>query len=195
MSKISEKSLKTIGLPARFHDANWQSMKDHGLAVHFEKYIVNKKLVIDKGIGCFIGGNPSTGKSYAAAVIAKNFRHSEYSVQWLDAEEAYDLLAWNRDYPDAEYGNWQNRTAFVDLLIIDNFGAEKAANRKKILFDLLKRRVENKKPTIITTRLTPKGVAEIYEDNCSFLMESMKFVALNQKIESPDARNLIKDNF
>jgi DNA replication protein DnaC len=183
-----------MGLPAKFHDVNWAFMIKNDLAPHFEKYLRVLKLAHRGGIGFFIGGLTSTGKSYSAAVIAKAFRQNELSVQWLDSIEAYDLLIWNREHPDPEYGTWLTRASLVDLLIIDNFGAEKGANKQKILFDVVKRRSDNKLPTVLTTRLNLAGTAELYSDSVDFIKDSMKLVALQKKIES-ESQAMIKDTF
>lgn len=194
MLKLTDRDYQLMGLPRKFHDVNWAFMIKHDLAPHFEKYLKALRLAHKGGVGFFIGGLPSTGKSYSAAVIAKAFRQNELSVQWLDAIEGYDLLVWNRDYPDAEYGTWSNRALFVDLLIIDNFGAEKGANKQKVLFDLVKRRADNKLPTVLTTRLNLAGLAELYSDTVDFIKDSMKLVALTKKIES-ESQAMIKDTF
>jgi len=194
MLKLTERDYQLMGLPTKFHDANWAFMIRHDLAPHFEKYLRALRLAHKGGIGFFIGGLPNSGKSYSAAVIAKAFRQNEFSVQWLDSIEGYNLLVYPTDYPDAEYGTWLNRALFVDLLIIDNFGAEKHGNRQKILFDVVKRRADNKLPTVLTTRLNLAGIAEVYSDSVDFIKDSMKLVALPKKIES-ESQAMIKDTF
>jgi len=192
---LDEKDFELMGLPGRFHDANWAFMKTHGLDHFFEKYLRNLKLARQQGVGLFIGGNPSTGKSYAAAVVAKAFRQNYFTVQWMDANEGFQLLSWNKDYPDPEFGSWQNRAGFVDLLIIDNFGAEKATNRTKILLDTVKKRCDAKLPTVLTTRQNLSQLSKTYEDeSMDFLRQSMKNITLTQKIES-DIKKMIEDNF
>jgi DNA replication protein DnaC len=170
-------------------------MQKHELASHFEKYLKNLALAKQQGVGCFIGGVPCSGKSYSAAVIAKAFRQNLYSVQWLDSIEAYQLLSWNREYQDPEYGTWMVRALAVDLLIIDNFGAEKATNRTKIMLEVVKRRVDAKLPTVLTTTQTPKQLQETYDgESMSFIKDAMKIVELQKRIESEN-KKFISDNF
>jgi DNA replication protein DnaC len=195
MKSLNDKDYVLMGLPERFRNANWAFMQKHGLASDFEKYLRNLSLAKEQGIGCFIGGIPSSGKSYSAAVIAKAFRQNFFSVQWLDAIEGYQLLSWNRDFPDAEYGTWMTRALAVDLLIVDNFGAEKATNRTKILLDVVKRRVDLKLPTVLTTTQTPNQLSVTYDgESMAWIKDAMKVVELKKRIESEN-KKFIADNF
>lgn len=195
MKSLNDKDYILMGLPERFKDVNWTFMQKHNLAGHFEKYLKNLSLARQQGVGCFIGGIPSSGKSYSAAVIAKAFRQNFYSVQWLDAIEGFQLLSWNREFPDPEYGNWMTRVMAVDLLIVDNFGAEKATNRTKIILDVVKKRVDTKLPSILTTTQTPNQLQQTYEgESMVFIKESMKIVELRNRIESEN-KKYIADTF
>lgn len=195
MKSLNEKDYALMGLPERFRDVNWAFMQKHDLAGHFEKYLRNLSLARQQGVGCFIGGIPSSGKSYSAAVIAKAFRQNLYSVQWLDAIEGYQLLSWNREFPDPEYGTWMMRSLAVDLLIIDNFGAEKATNRTRIMLDVVKKRIDNKLPTVLTTTQTPNQLSQSYDgESMAFVKDTMKIVELKTRIESEN-KKFISDNF
>lgn len=128
-----------------------------------------------KPMNLFLTGNYGTGKSHLAAAIhqelsSKKKMNNETLVDQYEYKSLFINLPDLVDELTSGYADNSRREKFesiknVDLLIIDDFGAEKKDNeRGSISSDLLmifKNRDESKH-TVITTNLKPKEILQRY---------------------------------
>lgn len=112
-------------------------------------------------------GGCGNGKSTMAACIAHKLIDNGFSVAWcsfstiIDDNEAIDAIC--------------NRAMTVDLLILDDFGAERDtryANER--IFRLIDTRYTAEKPTLYTSNLTPEGLSQRLSGDNRRIFDRMK---------------------
>lgn len=111
-------------------------------------FVAHWEEILEKCLGVFIWGPPSTGKSFAAACVANALIEKGYSVIMTNLSEYMDL-------PIAEREARLDALASCDLLIIDDFGMERRTEfAYEQIFKVIDRRYQSRKPILITSNLT-----------------------------------------
>lgn len=138
-------------IPQKLYNSSFNSYqyRDENLkAVEMCKRYVTKFAQIKQSNGSLLlWGGCGTGKSTIAACIANQLLEDGYSVAWCNFSTIID----DSDAVDAIC----NRALSVDVLILDDFGAERDtryANER--IFRLIETRDSVNKPVIYTTNLT-----------------------------------------
>lgn len=115
----------------------------------------------------FISGKTGSGKTHlACAILADLFYRGKIAdkkgtIKRQDFITAPELLlkikhTFDGHGDEAELISWYS---FGDLLVLDDFGAEKASDwSNNVLYVILNRRYRNCLPTIITSNLSPQEV-------------------------------------
>lgn len=111
-----------------------------------------------EGQGLILSGDIGTGKTMVAAAIANEVVNLGSSALFLSVSELQNRL---RDFDNAQ--STLDRLKGVDLLVLDDFGQEKASEwAASQLFDLVDDRCQNKRPLILTTNLGSDGLEAHY---------------------------------
>jgi len=130
-----------------------------------EALIDNADLYCRRGFVLVLYGPAHTGKSGAAAVIAKKTMETGLRGLWTNPSTIRDAVRWDFDYShDKSYLFYVKQ---VSLLVIDDLVdtdyTEKLYGLKDYR-DLVLRRAEAGRSTIITTRMPPEAWRWVYDD-------------------------------
>lgn len=109
---------------------------------------------ISRGVGLIVLGKTRTGKSAIAALIALRAVSLGFSAYFTRVRELG--VANEEDTKFNDYSTIMKRAREVDVLVLDDLAAQDAVGlymNTAILSDLVMARVDNLKPTIITTLL------------------------------------------
>lgn len=99
-------------------------------------------------------GTTGVGKSFYAACICNELQKNGYRCKFTSISEIEKQL-WNTEDKSAVY----TRLAGYDLIVIDDFGAERDTDyMHEIQFNVLDYRLRLKKPCVITTNLTKSEI-------------------------------------
>lgn len=113
-------------------------------------------------------GNTGLGKTFLCNCIAKDLLDEGKTVLYLPAVQLFKLFENSRFHrSDMEDSSKEMLSTLlsVELLIIDDLGTEFiTAFTGPELFNTLNTRILNKKPTIISTNLSPEELKEQYSD-------------------------------
>lgn len=109
------------------------------------------------GKGLFIYGPSGTGKTFAACCIANELIDNQrQSVYFLKAGQFANLMTDQKNKQE-----FINRVCSYDLLIIDDFGAERDTTfGREQMFNLIDTRMETGLPVVITSNLPFKEIWE-----------------------------------
>ena len=151
-----------------FHEHCGLDSDFFGATIDFEKYSpdVKKSLKqfvekVENGEGGFliINGNVGTGKTSAAAAVMNELLIGTY-LDMLELDLKLDSASRFNSQESKE--NYMHRLASCRLLVLDEVGRfpERKQEEQLILFYLLNRRFQNKRPTIICTNMTSKEFAD-----------------------------------
>jgi DNA replication protein DnaC len=157
-SHLYADDLQRMNLPLEFHaDYKLDGPEAHVL----RRYVLNLGTARQDGVGLYLFGPPHTGKTRAAAATAKaiaSYRHVVYFTTLADLREHI------RTKTEFEHGmSAIEKCKKVEFLVLDNL---RVPDEKDVFFntaaieDLLKTRKSWKRPTLITSRLTPREVKD-----------------------------------
>lgn len=163
--KLTKDHLAYMNLGKRFWYAEVDNFTEAQHAL-METYIRNLKTFLSSGMGAYIWGVNSSGKSYIAAALCKlvwqKYRVASYCVT---AAELKDSWIQDREAHQGSEEMITERAEEVRFLVIDDLGREyrAASGFAETRFGaLLRNRARARKTTVITSNLEPKEFAEIY---------------------------------
>lgn len=157
------------------------------------RYLDSIDQMRSQGAGLVLLGDPGVGKSSIAAIIAKTAKAkigSAYTVFFSSVSDLREFLR-NRIPFDGETTVFE-RCREVDFLILDNLRPEDATElplNASVLEGLLQSRKSWKKPTIITTRMSPDEIRKALPSVYQAIYGSVVFLP----IEGPDLREAKED--
>ena len=134
-----------------------------------ERYCKSYHNALEDGRGVWLHGGCDTGKTYLAVCMLKTLQEQGYTClftsQYRIAEEFRDTYNAKSEITEREL---MTKYAYVDCLIIDYFTKIKAGRKKEDVWfmdklnELIKRRTDKHKPSIITSR---NSLRELYVDD------------------------------
>jgi DNA replication protein DnaC len=164
-----------MGLGERYWPARLAKLSEHQRA-KINDYVSSLDKYIRQGVGLYLWGENSRGKTYIASALCKYvwgmYRVASYLIT---APDLYD--ATKSDYP-AHEGSEETvlgRAQKVRFLVIDDLGREYRAKTgffESELSSILRNRIRSKKTTVITSNLDPKRIAPIYGESVFELLKS-----------------------
>lgn len=131
-----------------------------------EKFCINFGQVKESGRGIWLYGDADTGKTYIASAMLKTLQNEGIAAIFTTLSRILEEIkaTYNKNSTDTEAAVIGRYTA-ADCLIIDNFTGIESGKRKADSFgvekltEIILRRYERKKPTVITAR---KSLKELY---------------------------------
>jgi len=181
--KLSKAHYEYMNIGRRFWDANVFNLRPSQKEA-VKDYVKRFKFFISKGVGLFLWGPNSSGKTYVSASLLilawERWLVSGYCVTAASLKENFV-----KDMP-VDFGSEETvitRAIRSQILVIDDLGREHrstsgfAENR----FDMLLRdRSRDLNTTIITSNLNPDDFRDIYGvSSFELVRENMHFVKLN----------------
>jgi DNA replication protein DnaC len=155
------------GIPLRFQSRTFDSYQanNEGQAKALRKarsYADNWRENVAAGTSLIFSGNAGTGKTHLACAIANELMGQGVSSVFTTVSDA--MRAIKRTYDaGSQMTEVQAIQAFVDpgLLILDEVGANRGTEYEvQLVFDIINKRYENCRPTIILTNLDPQALRE-----------------------------------
>ncbi len=127
-------------------------------------YLDKMGILVRRGIGLYLCGDNSVGKTYTAAVLCKEvwarYRVASFMTTLSELKEA-----WIKDYDLAPDESFVHRCETVRFLVIDDVGREYRANSgfaETQFGALLRLRSRKGFTTTLTSNLDPEGFSKIY---------------------------------
>lgn len=110
-------------------------------------------------------GKTGLGKTFLSNAIAKEIIKKGYTIFYQTAPIMMDELMLNKFQDSSKYYEMIDQIKNVDLLIIDDLGAETLSESKmKEIFSIINVRLIKDKSTIISTNLDLDELAKAYDD-------------------------------
>jgi DNA replication protein DnaC len=119
----------------------------------FHRYIDRLENNIRYGVSIFIPGNPGTRKTTYACEIGKRVLKLGRSVKYFTASMI----------PDEKINIWDIAYQ-IDLLIIDDLGMDRIEKKNNLIFNLVNKRIDIRKSTIIITNSTEQQNRDLFGD-------------------------------
>lgn len=125
------------------------------------KYCAEHKQAYENNIGLLLWGNVGVGKSFYAGCIANDLIDKGIKVLCTTFPKILNGL-FNAD----DKNDYINSIVSYPFLIIDDLGTERGTDYAiEQLFTLIDERYKSNRPTIITTNLNPRDMAEVQDIN------------------------------
>ena len=156
-----ERALDGAGIPERFRNRSLQSFvadtPGKRKALEFAtRYAAEFDSILDSGRSAIFIGKPGTGKTHLATAIGLHvMRNLHRPVLFMTVMRAIRRVkdSWSRESQETETQAIESLT-YPDLLILDEVGVQFGSDtEKRILFDVLNERYEQRKPSILISNL------------------------------------------
>lgn len=108
-------------------------------------------------------GKTGTGKTHSAKLLATEIMVRGFHVEFV---KSYEMIEYITDAVFKREGENFDKLLNCDLLVIDDLGTEATIPNitEEKIYSIINRRLEEKKPFIITTNLDQIGIAKKYDD-------------------------------
>ncbi|MET7363301.1 ATP-binding protein [Streptomyces sp. NPDC005562] len=186
------------GIPLNYQRLGWDDVKavQQPIVEQIMGYAVEGARNIAAGRNLVLWSQaPGTGKTLLLALLCKALMVEGFQVHFSQFNEIIDLFtsSW-RD--QAERAQWDRRVRNVDILAIDDMGKEHKGRLEMVeamVDQIVRARVSDAAPTIITTNLTPQEMQEGYGGYVmSLLSETADFIEINGADYRPRRRELTR---
>lgn len=155
------------GIPPRFQKRSFDNYEvkaegqERALRVS-RNYVENWPSVAELGTCLIFSGQAGTGKTHLACAIANALIPKGVSSLFTTVSDAMRSIKRSYD-PASTVSESEAIHAFVEprLLILDEVGASKGSEHEmQLMFDIINKRYEHARPTIILTNLDPTALRE-----------------------------------
>jgi DNA replication protein DnaC len=142
-----------MNLPQRFWDARFARIQGEGQEV-VRKYLSDGTYM--RGDGLLVWGDYGVGKSAAVAIVGMELRRRGYSCLYVEVSDLIQKIL-NGEMFDTDI-SWQERAKNVDVLVLDDLGAEHhdaGGNIERMIESILRYRFQRRRVVIVTCNLSP----------------------------------------
>lgn len=184
-----------MGLGRRYWSARLSSLSD-SQRERIADYVQLIETHVRKGVGLYLWGDNSRGKTYIASALCKyvwaRYRVASYLITAPDLYEATKA-----DFP-AHIGSEESvlyRVRNVRFLVVDDLGREYRATSgffEAELSSILRNRIREAKTTTITSNLAPGKISSVYGQS---VFELLKSSMRDRKLTGDDWREIEARNF
>jgi DNA replication protein DnaC len=170
---LVESDLIRIGMGNRFWDASMDKIPDGAdYKKIVKKYIDNIVRNVEDGVGLLFHGDLRGGKTSASVIIAKSIVEHKGSAFFSRADELVRDIMERKRFDETQ--TVDVRTRAVDMLVIDDLGAEnKFDYGKSIIERVIRHRYDHKRPIIFTTNIKATKMEEFYGEGIWTVVQSM----------------------
>lgn len=148
-------------------------------------YRDNLKVFVSEGVGLFLRGPYSTGKSGAAAALMKDCLRQGILCMWVRASEVPSSIIENWGF-NSTY-TFRERMESIDFLVIDELIAHSSNSsgyRESAVEDLIRKRVDKGLTTVITSNESKEALKESF----MALIQGIKHVTYTLNVSGKDWR-------
>lgn len=145
------------GLTMSDFDIKWYAKADQEKAEKLKRifrYYINNYFNIDAGMGLYVfSERKGTGKTRLISILANELIRKDIDVKFATSGRILDEIkkTWENSYEYTE-SKLMNDLTEVDVLIIDDFGVEKAKDwRNEKFYNIINERYISKRTTIFTS--------------------------------------------
>lgn len=172
------------GIGTNYQKLSWDDVAtiDPAIVDQIMGYAVNAARRIADGRNLVLwSSGPGTGKTLLLTLLCKALMVQGVQVHFSQFNEIIDLFT-NSWRDRAEQDEWNRRVRNVDALAIDDMGKENKGRLEMVesmLDQIIRARVADSAPTIITTNLTPQEMQAGYGVYAmSLLTEAADFIEI-----------------
>ena len=174
------------GIGAPYQRLGWKDYQgDPELVQVLRKYVEDHEQYIASGEGLFFQGPVGTGKTMLATLVLKDLLKEGYSVYAKTFSQAIDMFTagW---YDDEERKYFHKKFVASQILLLDDIGREHKTRLSESTFDsILRTRVQEGRPTLITTNMT---IDEMESGYGAGILSLLKECSLHHIFTGPDFR-------
>lgn len=185
--KLRTESLRT-SIPRKYREVSFDRAPLPSIAAAapaqvraVRQYVRDLEENLRKGRGLWLYGTVGTGKTTLAMLVSKHALDAGHSVAIYSLPRLLsEIRTTYDDDSDRSYTVLQDRLAEVDLLHIDDVGAEKTSDWVlEQLYSIINARYEEERSVVITTNLEREDLAgQIHERTVSRLEEMCEVLPL-----------------
>lgn len=169
--ELFQRKQRRANLPIRYQGCTWGDLEKRGIPEDIrDNYEIIKNYALHfaeaqkTGSGLILAGNIGRMKTTMAATVCNQLLWAGFSVFFVPMAELLQMmLSYGKRQSGIELDNLQRRVRDVDLLILDDVGAEYKNDWVIQSFDaMVSNRYNNLKPILITTNLSMTGIGKLY---------------------------------
>lgn len=157
---LTREHLERMAVPAGLWRARFDALPEASRPV-FASYVARLDEMVAKGVGLLILGPQGVGKSAALSVVGKEARARGHTVVYTTVWDLREAVRARTPFDSDE--TVFDRVRNVGVLLLDNLrpedNSEVVFNRRSIE-ELLSERASRARPTLVTTRMTPRDLAD-----------------------------------
>lgn len=153
------------GIGVNYQRLSWDDFSgDPKIKFMMDQYLARHEAYVGKGIGMVLHGEVGTGKTFGTTMLLKDLvklGYRCYSTTFASMIEMF-TAGW-KSTEDQRY--FQEKIMFSDVLLLDDLGRELRTKNKlseSTFDDVLRRRVQDGRPTFITTNMNLVEMNEGY---------------------------------
>lgn len=166
--------------------------KSDGTVPQAENYVKYWPKMRDENIGLMLIGDTGTGKTYAAACIANALIRKGVRAYMANVTTISDIMSCMYS---ADREQLMQTVKRCDLLIIDDFGAQRSSDFvNEQMYNLLETRIGTLKPLIITSNLTMAELRQTQDTQLKRMYDRLKEACHPVEMKGDSRRRKIANN-